>query len=69
MSKRKNKLTAAQKSEKAQAVIADSRKPTLTIDNLPTWLQGIALSRFKWIQVDCVFTIANCLYRFTNATK
>lgn len=50
MSKRKNKLTAAQKSEKAQAVIADSRKPTLTIDNLPTWLQGIALSRFKWIQ-------------------
>jgi hypothetical protein len=50
MSRGKKKLTTAEKSAKAQAVIADSRKPTLTVGALPKWMQKIALNRFKWIQ-------------------
>jgi hypothetical protein len=50
MSKRKKKMTSAEKAMKAREVIADSRRPTLMVKDLPGWLQGIALNRFKWIQ-------------------
>lgn len=51
MSKRKRKkLTPAEKSVQAKEAIATSRKPALMVKDLPEWMQGIALSRFKWIQ-------------------
>lgn len=51
MSKRKKrKLTRAEKTVQAKEAIATSRKPTLMVKDLPEWMQGMALSRFKWIQ-------------------
>lgn len=53
MSKHKQKMTSeqrTQRSQNAQKVIANARKPRLMIKDLPGWMQNAALNRFNWLR-------------------
>lgn len=53
MSKHKQKMTSEQRTQRAQnaqKVIANARKPRLTIKDLPGWMQNAALNRFNWLR-------------------